>query len=172
MYCFCWIFFSEKNDNFFLNSSFVATTCCNVRKLLTVDVTLMTSSKTLRSLSFEQGTITTVFKHSFYQTFSATFEFLRLRIVAAIFPANRQIFSVQRNSSLNRPSPRLLCFLCRAQKVRGKIRVELAENLSVQPPLRKQFHSFFIAGRMQSNNRARIRLDRASLYPSPTLQIS
>ena len=84
---------------------------------------------------------------------------------------HRQIISVQRKSSLNRSSSRLMLLLCLAQQVGWKNFVdELVENSTVNSRLRNDFHFFSLLVGYKHTNRAGIMLDRASLFPSPALQ--
>ena len=64
-----------------------------------------------------------------------------------------------------------MCFICLAEQIQGKtFVVELAENSCVQSPFRSEFHSVFLAARMQLKNSAGILLDRANQYPSSAPQ--
>ena len=82
-----------------------------------------------------------------------------------------QILAVQRNSSLNRPVSHLLCFLSLAQQVQWKkLVVELAGNSSVQSTSWKESTLFSLLVGYHHTNRARIMLEKTSLYQFPTPQ--
>ena len=93
---------------------------------------------------FELGTITTVFKHSFIQSFDANFQFVWLKVITTLSFATRTNQFCARISSLKSTASRLSCFLCLAQQVRGrKFVLELDENSSFESPHRKMFPLFF-----------------------------
>ena len=146
VFCLAELFLGRKYDNLFFLCTYVETACCIERKTVFVDVTILNPSKTLRFLDMSPSPLSSsvlLFK------LLLLIEFIWLRVVTQNILLHRQTFSVQQIPSSSRPGSRLSCFLCLVQQVGGG--EELTEIFLVQSPCRREFHSFFIAGPIQSH---------------------